>query len=87
MNQKILNYYSIREQYLNAEKRATLLQAEREEIAVALEQAERARKQAEYEAADAREQANDLNAQCSSLNGIKRKLEGELQALHVSLFL
>jgi len=70
---------------LNAEKRATLLQAEREEIAVALEQAERARKQAEYDATEARDQANDLNAQCSSLNGIKRKLEGELQALHSDL--
>jgi chromosome segregation ATPase len=69
---------------LNAEKRATLIQAERDEMAVALEQAERARKQAEYEAADARDQANDLNAQVSSLGGIKRKLEGELQALHVS---
>ncbi|CAD5211296.1 unnamed protein product [Bursaphelenchus okinawaensis] len=75
----------LREQYLNAEKRATILQSEREEIAVALEQAERSRKQAEYEAADAREQANEANAQLNSLNGLKRKLEGELQALHADL--
>uniref|UniRef100_A0A7E4ZQZ6 Myosin-3 n=1 Tax=Panagrellus redivivus TaxID=6233 RepID=A0A7E4ZQZ6_PANRE len=75
----------IREQYLNAEKRATLLQSEKEEILVALEQAERARKQAEYEAHDARDQLNDLNAQVNSLSGIKRKLEGELQAIHADL--
>jgi myosin heavy chain 6/7 len=75
----------IREQYLSAEKRATILQSEKEELSVALEQAERARKQAEYEAHDARDQLNDLSAQVNSLTGLKRKLEGELQAIHADL--
>ncbi|KAI1711889.1 myosin head (motor domain) domain-containing protein [Ditylenchus destructor] len=79
------NRDEVREQYLNAEKRATILQSEREELAVALEQAERARKQAEYEAHDMRDQVNDLSAQVNSLSGMKRKLEGELQALHADL--
>uniref|UniRef100_A0A8R1HU94 Uncharacterized protein n=1 Tax=Caenorhabditis japonica TaxID=281687 RepID=A0A8R1HU94_CAEJA len=74
-----------REQFFNAEKRATLLQSEKEELLVANEAAERARKQAEYEAADARDQANEANAQVSSLSSAKRKLEGEIQAIHADL--
>ncbi|CAO4363549.1 unnamed protein product [Caenorhabditis nigoni] len=74
-----------REQFFNAEKRATLLQSEKEELLVANEAAERARKQAEYEAADARDQANEANAQVSSLTSAKRKLEGEIQAIHADL--
>lgn len=72
---------------MTAEKRCTILQSEKEELSVAFEQAERARRQAEYEANDMREQTNELSAQANSLAGIKRKLEGELQALHVSFIL
>ncbi|KAK0404980.1 hypothetical protein QR680_017737 [Steinernema hermaphroditum] len=79
------NRDDIREQYLSAEKRSTLLQSEKEELVVACESAERARKQAEYEAADSRDQANELSAQCNSLSATKRKLEGELQAIHADL--
>ncbi|WKX94490.1 hypothetical protein Q1695_011624 [Nippostrongylus brasiliensis] len=75
----------IREQFFNAEKRATLLQSEKEELLVANEAAERARKQAEYEAADARDQANELSGQTASLAAAKRKLEGEIQAIHADL--
>ncbi|KAK6054864.1 myosin head [Cooperia oncophora] len=75
----------IREQFFNAEKRATLLQSEKEELLVANEASERARKQAEYEAADARDQVNELSGQAASLAASKRKLEGEIQAIHADL--
>uniref|UniRef100_A0A183FJV6 Myosin-3 n=1 Tax=Heligmosomoides polygyrus TaxID=6339 RepID=A0A183FJV6_HELPZ len=75
----------IREQFFNAEKRATLLQSEKEELLVSNEAAERARKQAEYEAADARDQLNELSGQAASLAAHKRKLEGEIQAIHADL--
>ncbi|CAD6189768.1 unnamed protein product [Caenorhabditis auriculariae] len=79
------NASDVREQFFNAEKRATLLQSEKEELLVSNEAAERARKQAEYEAADARDQANEANAQVSTLSAAKRKLEGEIQAIHADL--
>ncbi|KHN87676.1 Myosin-4 [Toxocara canis] len=75
----------MKEQYYAAEKRVTLLQSEKEELAASCEHAERARKQAELDAADGREQANELIAQTSSLSATKRKLEGELQAIHADL--
>ncbi|VDM65006.1 unnamed protein product [Strongylus vulgaris] len=75
----------IREQFFNAEKRATLLQSEKEELLVSNEAAERARKQAEYEAADFRDQNNELSGQAASLAATKRKLEGEIQAIHADL--
>jgi chromosome segregation ATPase len=70
---------------MTAEKRCTLLQSEKEEMIVALDQVERARKQAEYEAHDFREQVNDLSGQNNSLSATKRKLEGEMQAMHADL--
>ncbi|KHJ96159.1 myosin head [Oesophagostomum dentatum] len=79
------NRDDVREQFFNAEKRATLLQSEKEELLVANEAAERARKQAEYEAADSRDQANELSGQAASLAAAKRKLEGEIQAIHADL--
>jgi hypothetical protein len=54
---------------------------------VALDQVQRACKQAEYEATDFREQVNDLSGQNNSLSATKRKLEGEMQAMHVSKLL
>jgi len=75
----------LREAFENSEKRGAVLQAERDEFALAAEQAERARRQAETEVIDLREQNNDLNNQCSALNATKRKLEAELQALHAEL--
>ncbi|EPB79755.1 myosin head [Ancylostoma ceylanicum] len=75
----------VREQFFNAEKRSTLLQSEKEELLVANEAAERARKQAEYEAADSRDQVNELSGQAASLAAAKRKLEGEIQAIHADL--
>ncbi len=47
-------------------------------------QAERGRRQAELDLGDAREQANEASSQLASATAVKRKLESELQALHVS---
>ena len=74
----------LREQYLNAEKRASLLEAEKEELASTSAQVERSRKQAELEASDTRDQANELSVQVCSLNAAKRKIEGEIQVCYRS---
>lgn len=79
------NREEIREQYLNTEKRATLLQSEKEELVVAMDQAERARKQAERDANEAHTQCNELAAQAESLTAMKRKLDGELLAIQADL--
>jgi chromosome segregation ATPase len=75
----------LREQYNNSEKRSAILQSEKEELSVAHDAAERARRQAEHDAIDLREQVNDFSSQAGSLGSIKRKLESELQALHAEL--
>lgn len=74
-----------REQYGIAERRANALNAELEESRTLLEQSDRGRRQAEAELAEATEAIADLNAQNASLNTAKRKLEGEMQTLHVSV--
>lgn len=69
---------------MSSEKRNAILQSEKEELLVHAEQAERARRAAEADLIELREAVNDLSNQVNSLSGIKRKLEGELQALHVN---
>lgn len=73
-----------REQLGISERRANALQNELEESRTLLEQADRGRRQAEQELSDAHEQLNELSAQATSISAAKRKLEGELQTLHVS---
>ena len=73
-----------REQYGIAERRANALHGELEESRTLLEQSDRGRRQAEAELAEANEHLNDLSAQNNSLGLAKRKLESELQTLHVS---
>lgn len=73
-----------RDQFLNAEKRSMLLQSEKDDFLANLESAERARKQAEGEAHELREQNRDLSNQSSANSAAKRKIEGDLQLLHVS---
>ncbi|MFH4975774.1 hypothetical protein AB6A40_002483 [Gnathostoma spinigerum] len=75
----------MRDQFFSAEKRAQMLESEKEELSAALAQAERNRKQAETDSAEARDQANELNAQMNNLSAQKRKVEGELQAIRVDL--
>lgn len=79
------NREEIREQYQNMEKKATVLQSEKEELIVTMDQAERARKQAEREAGEAHSQCNELAAQTESLNAAKRKLDAELLAIQGDL--
>lgn len=79
------NREEIREQYLNMEKKATLLQSEKEEMMVALDQAERARKQAERDAGEMHTQCNELSAEAESLSSLKKKLEAELLAVQADL--
>lgn len=68
---------------MTSEKRNAILQSEKEELLLHAEQAERARRAAEADLIELREVVNDLSNQVNSLSGLKRKLEGELQALHV----
>lgn len=79
------NREEIREQYLNMEKKATLLQSEKEEMSVAMDQAERTRKQSERDANEAHVQCNELSAQAESLSSVKKKLETELLAIQADL--
>ena len=74
-----------REQLGISERRANALQNELEESRTLLEQADRGRRQAEQELGDAHEQLNELSAQNTSISAAKRKLESELQTLHVSI--
>merc|ERR1719369_1187172 len=74
-----------REQYGVAERRAHALSGELEESRTLLEQSDRARRQAEGELADANESLNAVTANHNNLSLMKRKLEGELQALHSDL--
>jgi DNA repair exonuclease SbcCD ATPase subunit len=67
-----------------SERRANALQNELEESRTLLEQADRGRRQAEQELSDAHEHLNELSAQNTSISAAKRKLESELQTLHVS---
>ncbi|CAI5453365.1 unnamed protein product [Caenorhabditis angaria] len=75
----------IREQFLNSEKRNAILQSEKDELVQQAEAAERARRNAEADCIELREQNNDLTNHLSTVTGIKRKLEGELQAMHADL--
>jgi len=73
-----------REEYGTAERRAHALNNELEESRTLLEQADRARRIGEQELMDAKEQVGDLSNHVSALTLQKRKLEGDLQALHVT---
>jgi chromosome segregation ATPase len=73
----------IREQYAASERRALVLAGEIEELRTQLEAGERARKAAEGELHEASDRVNELSAANSSLAAQKRKLENDLQAIHV----
>lgn len=75
-----------RDQYNMSERRANALHGELEESRTLLEQSDRGRRQAESELAEANENNASLAAQVNSMTTAKRKLEGEMQTLQVSLF-
>jgi len=72
-----------KEQHLGAERRAIVLAGELEELRTQLESAERARKSAEGELHEASDRVNDLSSAVSNVSAHKRKLENDIQAIHV----
>lgn len=72
-----------REQYSASERRANGLCGELEESRSLLEQSDRGRRHAETELADTQEQFSTLTTQHNSISLAKRKLESEMQTLHV----
>ncbi|MCP9264596.1 Slow myosin heavy chain 1 [Dirofilaria immitis] len=74
-----------KEQLSNIQKRAAILQAEKDELANQAEMAERARRSAEQDVIELRETVNDLTNQVNAINNTRRKLESELQTVHVEL--
>ena len=73
----------VREQLGASERRALVLAGEIEELRTQLEAGERARKAAEGELHEASDRVNELSAANSSIAAQKRKLENDLQAIHV----
>ncbi len=73
-----------RDQLLAAERKANSSQNALEEARTLLEQADRARRMTEQELSDTNEQLSDLTCQNQAIAGAKRKLESEMQTLHVS---
>ncbi|KAM4598702.1 myosin-4-like [Polymixia lowei] len=68
----------MKEQVAMSERRSTLVQAEIEEVRVALEQTEKSRKMAEQELLDANERVQLLHSQNTSLINSRKKLEADL---------
>ena len=73
-----------REQLIQVDRRANCLNNELEECKSSLELADRSRRNAEQELSDVLEQLSDQTMQNQSLLASKRKLESEMQTLHVS---
>uniref|UniRef100_UPI00358F4EA9 myosin-1B-like n=1 Tax=Myxine glutinosa TaxID=7769 RepID=UPI00358F4EA9 len=71
----------LKEQLAMLERRTNLLVAEIEEIRIALEQTDKARKLAEQELTGASERVQLLHSQNTSLINTKRKLEGDIGQL------
>ncbi|CAJ0963261.1 unnamed protein product, partial [Mesorhabditis belari] len=75
----------VRDQLQGAEKRAQNLEQDKDELKHAFAEVDHQRRQAENDARDSRDQANELQLQASTLSSTKRKLEGEIAALHSDL--
>ena len=76
-----------RDQLLASERKAHSLQNALEEARTLLEQSDRSRRLGEQELCDTNEQLSELTCQNQAIAGAKRKLESELQTLHVSILL
>ena len=74
-----------RDNLIAADRRAHSAQNALEEARTLLEQADRARRMTEQDLSDTNEQLSDLTCQNQAIAGAKRKLESEMQTLHVSL--
>ena len=73
-----------RDELLTCERRANSNQNALEESRTLLEQSDRARRMTEQELSDTNEQLSDLTCTNQAIAGVKRKLETEMQTLHVS---
>jgi predicted nucleic acid-binding Zn-ribbon protein len=73
-----------RDMLIAAERKAHCVQNALEEAKTLLEQADRTRRQTEQELSDTNEQLSDQTCQNQAIAGAKRKLESEMQTLHVS---
>lgn len=76
-----------RDDMLVSERRAHSYQNALEEARTLLEQADRTRRMTEQELSDTNEQLSELTCQNQAIAGAKRKLESEMQTLHVSMIL
>ena len=74
-----------REAYSMAERRVTLAQNECEEIRLALESADRARKAAESDVLEATGRINELSSMLQTTSSQKRKLESDISAMQGDL--
>ena len=72
-----------RDDLIAAERRANTNQNALEEARTLLEQSDRARRTTEQELSDTNEQLSDQTCTNQAIAGTKRKLEGEMQTLHV----
>lgn len=75
-----------RDSLIATHRRANSLQNALEEARTLLEQADRSRRITEQELSDTNEQLSELTCQNQSIAGAKRKLESEMQTLHVSYY-
>jgi myosin heavy chain 6/7 len=76
----------VRDALLAADRRANSNQNALEEARTLLEQSDRGRRMTEQELSDTNEQLSDLTCQNQAIAGGKRKLESEMQTVHVSAF-
>ena len=74
----------IRDNLLASERKANANQNALEEARTLLEQSDRARRMTEQELSDTNEQLSDLTCTNQAIAGAKRKIESEMQTLHVS---
>ena len=76
-----------RDALVGAERKAHAMQNGLEEARTLLEQADKNRRATEVELSDVNEQLSDATVQNQSIAAAKRKLESEMQTLHVSIIL
>ncbi|XP_050961493.1 myosin heavy chain, fast skeletal muscle [Labeo rohita] len=77
----VREHEDMKEQLAMSERKSLLMQAEIEELRVAVEQTEKSRKIAEQELTDASERVGLLHAQNTSLLHTKKKLEADISQL------
>ena len=73
-----------RDHLIASERKAHSVQNSLEEARTLLEQADRSRRTAEQELSDTNEQLSEQTCLNQAIAGAKRKLESEMQTLHVS---